>query len=409
MIIMKPTIYRRVRRHPASSEAATFNKENQQVQSFFGEPSHEPFFKPTNTFAPAQSIQRKCAECEKEEKKVSRKTEEDDDKILMKRREEDEDEPIQMKEKRPDEEEKVQKKDTGVTSPPVAGNFIRSLSGKGDPMTAKANAFFSDKMNYDFSNVKVHTGPDAADSAKELNAKAYTLGNNIVFNQGQYNRESNEGKKLLAHELTHIMQQNPDPVLKRKNIPEEHEKEKTAVPTFSERDVIEQNTRHFADCNGVTLEGLTDANYGNSYSAPGVTSPGRDCAECSSEDCVTNSGTVISVFTANPQVTLPPVPSGLNACEQRAVQNFINTTLNSHEQKHVAAFNTYSSTVRTPYTYRGCASGLDAYTQQIHDNIESARKTKSDKKSADLDLNGANIFTVSCECPDTEPDGKSKE
>ena len=48
---MKPTIYRRIRRHPASREAASFNKDKQQEQSFFGESSHDPFFKPANGMA----------------------------------------------------------------------------------------------------------------------------------------------------------------------------------------------------------------------------------------------------------------------------------------------------------------------------------------------------------------------
>ncbi|MBN1340815.1 MAG: hypothetical protein JXA03_15915 [Bacteroidales bacterium] len=177
-----------------------------------------------------------------------------------------------------------------------------------------------------------------------------------------------------------------------------------STPTYSEKQLPEQNTRHFANCEGVTVEGWTDANYGNSYSSPGSSTPASDCDECSADDCVTNTGTVISVFTTNPQVTLPPVPSGLNECEYRAVQNFINTTLRAHEMQHVAAFNTYRGTVRTPYTYHGCASGLDAYTQQIHTDVESARKAKSDAKSAALDANGANIFNVSCDCPDPEPD-----
>ena len=63
-------------------------------------------------------------------------------------------------------------------------------------------------MGSDFSNVKVHTDSEAARSAQEINAKAYAVGNNIVFNEGQCDIESNEGKKLMAHELTHVMQQN---------------------------------------------------------------------------------------------------------------------------------------------------------------------------------------------------------
>jgi hypothetical protein len=167
----------------------------------------------------------------------------------------------------------------------------------------------------------------------------------------------------------------------------------------------DQNTRHFANCEGVSVQGHTDANYGHSYSAPGTSTPAKDCQDCP-DDCVTNKGTVVSVFTANPTITLPDVPDGLNECEQKAVQSFINTTLLNHEKQHVAAFNKYAGTVKTPYTYKGCASGLDAHTQQIHDNLESAWRAKSDAASAALDANGANNFKIPCKCPDPEPDSE---
>jgi hypothetical protein len=188
----------------------------------------------------------------------------------------------------------------------------------------------------------------------------------------------------------------------------ENENELVTTPTYSERELVEQNTRHFANCDGVTVQGHTDANYGNSYSSPGSSTPSKDCDGCSDEDCVTNTGTVVSVFTTNPQITLPSVPAGLSECEAKAVENFINTTLMAHEQQHVAAFNTYRGTVKTPYTYKGCASGLDAHTRQIHDNIEAARKIRSDAKSAALDANGANIFHITCECPDPEPEADAE-
>src|SRR5262249_51142380 len=59
----------------------------------------------------------------------------------------------------------------------------------------------------DFSDVKIHTDHAASKSAQSINALAYTTGNNIVFNQNQFSPESESGKKLLAHELTHVVQQ----------------------------------------------------------------------------------------------------------------------------------------------------------------------------------------------------------
>lgn len=402
---MKPTIYRRIRRHPASREAVSFNKDKQQEQAFFGESVHEPFFKPFSPSYTEGNIQRKCADCEKEEKQLQPKPNMKETKAqqLPEKKEE---EKI-MKKADEKEKDKIQKKESTAataTTTSKSASYIGSIDGKGQAMSASSQSFFGSRMGFDFCDVKVHTGKEASDSARDLNARAYTIGNHIVFGEGQYNQESTEGKKLMAHELTHVLQQNPENQVRRKSLPEEPEKERLGIPTFSERGVVEQNTRHFADCNGVSVEGHADANYGNSYTSPGSSTPANDCTDCAAEDCVVNTGTVVSVFTANPQITLPSVPSGLNECEQNAVQQFINTTLRAHEMQHVAAFNTYRGTVRTPYTYRGCASGLDAYTQQIHDNIESARKSGSDARSSALDANGANIFNVTCNCPDPEPE-----
>jgi hypothetical protein len=74
-------------------------------------------------------------------------------------------------------------------------------------MSPLVNQFFSSRIGYDFSQVRLHTDKEAAESAKSVNAKAYTIGHNIVFNEGQYNTESQDGKRLLAHELTHVVQQ----------------------------------------------------------------------------------------------------------------------------------------------------------------------------------------------------------
>ena len=218
---MKPSTYRRVRRHPASREAASFNKEKQQEQLFFGESSHDPFFKPSNGLAAGQTVQLKAfgsvdqtaqihrVEDKKEEesKKVQRKPEEEKDKVQKKAQNPEEDEKVQKKEEKDKKDEKLQRKETSPSPQATTGNYISSMNGKGNPLPAQANAFFSSRMGYDFSEVKVHTDKEAADSAKDLNAKAFTVKNNIVFNEGQYNPESTEGKRLMAHELTHVVQQ----------------------------------------------------------------------------------------------------------------------------------------------------------------------------------------------------------
>jgi hypothetical protein len=108
------------------------------------------------------------------------------------------------------EDELVQKKSSGATpevTPSINSN-IQSLQGGGQPLSKSERSFFEPRMGQDFSGVRIHADSKAADTAQTIQAKAFTLGNNIVFNTGQYSPNNQEGKKLLAHELTHVVQQN---------------------------------------------------------------------------------------------------------------------------------------------------------------------------------------------------------
>lgn len=388
---MKPSLYRRIRRRTASHEAANATKESKQETSFFGEASHESFFQPSPV------VQRKCEKCEEEDKKVQRQPEKkEEDKKLQRATDK-------------KEEEKLQKKESADAPGSSAGvnNYVASLNGKGQSLSADANQYFSSRMGYDFSDVKIHNDKEAAQSAKDVNAKAYTIGEHVVFNEGQYNTESGEGKKLIAHELAHVIQQNQQEVnrtMQRKAGDGDESSGHELLPLINiEAEGSQtQNTTHNADCNGVSVSGNTTANYSNSSSLTGRPRMATTCDGCSGTDCITISGTVVSVFNTAPVVSLPSVPSGLNQCERTAVRSFINTTLNQHEQQHVAAFNTYRGTVRTPFTFTGCSSDIQAAVQNVHDAIEVPRRAASDAASALLDANGANVFNISCECPDPQ-------
>lgn len=76
-------------------------------------------------------------------------------------------------------------------------------------MPQSVRSYFEPRFNRDFSQVRIHTDTTAAESAKELNANAYTIGSSIVFGKGQYAPATLEGKQLLSHELTHVTQQGP--------------------------------------------------------------------------------------------------------------------------------------------------------------------------------------------------------
>ncbi|MDR6943343.1 eCIS core domain-containing protein [Mucilaginibacter pocheonensis] len=131
----------------------------------------KPFFRPTS-----DSIRRKCQHCEDEEK-LHRKEESNSE----------------------------------VKGSAELDSYVGSLGSSGQTLPESSRQFFEPRFGHDFSNVRIHTDSVAAKSAQSVNALAYTTGNNIVFNSGQYSPDSDGGKRLMAHELTHVMQQSSAP------------------------------------------------------------------------------------------------------------------------------------------------------------------------------------------------------
>ena len=339
---MKPSILRRFRRRTASHEAGNAKKENTQEQSFFGEATHETFFQS------APVIQRKCEGCEEDDKKVQRQPEKkeeekimkaedkkEEEKIVQKKEDKKEEEKVMKKEDKK-EEEKLQKKEANSSSSSVGGisNYVSSLNSKGSPLPAQVNQFFSSRMGYDFSNVKVHTDKEAATSAKEVNAKAYSIGNHVVFNDGQFNTDSEPGKKLMAHELAHVIQQNGNESISRKG-EEEAEQECTA--------------------GSVDLEAETLATYkkGAGTAKNEVTKKSKNCDGCEDDSCVSIAGSLKVPYSVATKVNLPTVPTNLTPCQQDRVRTAINTTLSAHEQQHVKAFEAFNGTASLPINYQG--------------------------------------------------------
>lgn len=92
----------------------------------------------------------------------------------------------------------------GFEAPPIVGDVIGSA---GSPLDPDARTFMESRFGHDFSQVRVHDDARAAESARAVNAEAYTVGNNLVFGAGRYAPSSSGGRHLLAHELTHVIQQ----------------------------------------------------------------------------------------------------------------------------------------------------------------------------------------------------------
>jgi hypothetical protein len=115
--------------------------------------------------------------------------------------------------------------------PHIVGEVLRSSGQLLDPAT---RAFFEPRFGHDFSRVRVHTDTKAKESAQAVNALAYTVGRDLVFGAGSFAPATSAGRRLLAHELTHIVQQNAaqsNPssiVLGEKDSASEHEAAHTA-------------------------------------------------------------------------------------------------------------------------------------------------------------------------------------
>jgi hypothetical protein len=85
--------------------------------------------------------------------------------------------------------------------------YVDGLAARGEALAPETRAFFEPRFGVDFSAVRIHTGPDAHRSAEQINALAYTTGPNVVFRAGHYDPASHSGRRLLAHELAHVVQQ----------------------------------------------------------------------------------------------------------------------------------------------------------------------------------------------------------
>ncbi len=124
--------------------------------------------------------------------------------------------------------------------PPIVHDVLRS---PGQPLDTATRAFMEPRFGHDFSQVRVHTDARAAESARAVNALAYTVGQHIVFRERQFRPETEAGSQLLAHELTHEVQQGLGHLdtlqLSEVNSPSEREANDIAEVVCSLRDITE--------------------------------------------------------------------------------------------------------------------------------------------------------------------------
>jgi hypothetical protein len=122
-----------------------------------------------------------------------------------------EEEELRRQPEEEEEEELLQTKEMSgqnAETTPDLESHINAIRGGGQPLAESERSFFEPRFGRDFGQVRVHTDNNAAEMARMVNARAFTVGQDVVFGAGQYEPGTSTGKMLLGHELTHVVQQN---------------------------------------------------------------------------------------------------------------------------------------------------------------------------------------------------------
>lgn len=184
-------IYRRTARKSSATTRAAASKQTSSFFDFGG--GEQSFF--SGKSQESDKINRKCEACENEEKKVHKKED----------------------------------ASSGNSANNDVSAKVQALQG-GETLPSKTKSFFEAKLNADLSKVRIHNNNDASLLALTIGARAFTYKNYIVFNKGEYNPESAEGKHLLAHELTHVVQQGNSNGIFRETQPDRREEARGRAP-----------------------------------------------------------------------------------------------------------------------------------------------------------------------------------
>ena len=140
---------------------------------------------------------------EEEEEAAQPKGEEEEESMQAKGEEEE----AQTKIQRQEEEEAQTKREFTAEQSEDFERKLEVSKNSGEKLQGEVKLEMEAKIGADFSNIRVHTGPVADELSKDIGALAFAIGNHVYFKEGQFNPESKEGRHLLAHELTHTVQQ----------------------------------------------------------------------------------------------------------------------------------------------------------------------------------------------------------
>jgi hypothetical protein len=237
--------------------------------------------------------------------------------------EEEEEGMISKMEGAEEEEETLQTKSNGskATASPGLTQQIKGTSGKGKAMSKNTRAEMEASFGRDFSGVNIHTDQDAVKMNKELGAQAFTHGKDVYFNSGKYNPDSSDGKRLLAHELTHVIQQTKDiqPKIQAYRVP-------SNLPC--------NGVVPWLDTNSPFLPGWAQTSSDFSFngnlniSAPETTEGGLIRLTVTGHE-----GLTVSVATTIAKPSWGPSPRTNREADVAAWNNMM-TVLSAHEQEH---------------------------------------------------------------------------
>jgi len=147
---------------------------------------------------------------------------------------------------------------------PQIKDKINGLNGGGQPLPETTRHFFEKRFGANFSDVRVHTESTAASLANLIDAKAFTFGRNIVFSNGHYGTENKYGKNLLAHELTHVLQQkNTLPTtIRRQSLSNFSHQQRGNIKVVEDKRTPSKNyAQYFSGKDSITLSATVSISY----------------------------------------------------------------------------------------------------------------------------------------------------
>ena len=247
------------------------------------------------------------------EPEVQRQAEEEEELIQTKALSEQITPLVQCQEGEEEEEEEIQTKPLPSQTSEVVSDVeasINSIRGGGQPLPESERAYFEPRFGRDFSQVRVHTDTRAADSARAVNARAFTTGQDVVFGAGQYAPGTEHGTRLLAHELTHVVQQQGSRVQRRLPVSQPGDRHEDEADRIANRPLM-QLQRHYG--NRCVQRAVALANQGEEVEIQSKSTIQRQPVEGEDEETLQMSTMVQPSVNANVWAKTLPIRNAVRS------------------------------------------------------------------------------------------------